>query len=845
MATHENKGESLLLNTDIFRFEFVDRKGERQAIDEYLSDFSQCTPYALWMRGERGNGKSFFLSEYVIAQNHFSSVYVNPERGNMSSGSYLKLFISQLNKAAKLKFSSYLRANYSSIAAIGQKAINVALNLADLDDIGLDELSSTIANYFVSKCGEKDNTVAVIRKYINEALKKCERIVVILDNFSQCDQTSLDVISAVIHELAYDTRLKYIICTTDEDLDQRFDIKSVLAEKIPNKPLNISPLQHKQLFVRMLERTFDLDEANIKLLSQAFDLCSGIPQKFKELLINIYTAQGIIIDGRKARFASDIFKTMIIKGEISFDIDALCQKKKAAKTVLQIISFWGGPISPNILYEVIEYIANIDSIPFFEKEIAQVIQELEALHILSRTYENRTLLLQFKHDSVKIAVSEYFREDNLIPFLHFCFYEYLMTREDVTSSPYWQQYYKSLRAYHSYAAHADDWIEYNYQYGQEFFEKNMFEAAETIFLRLESALINLTARELLTIGKTFFFCGQYQKTDNVLSMFHARKLVSDLGNHDAIHLYLLQAYTKSCLLNSVQALAAISEAEKLCRGDNPSHIKIQGAKQSILFLLPGGFSQAKEIFDDLIRGNCQTHEMALVYQSAMDYYEGDESKALLNKGLLIARKYADKIIEGKILNNLGFESLRCGEYVQARQYFDDSIKILGELQPHEQAYSYSNRAVLHMISKDWEQALGDIIEALFWNKSNYASLVLKTNRMLCYFFMGNQQWEDIYQELYYYIASNHCVDDKIYKKICINMALLASETNQFSAGIDLLERCHPHLESELPHWKYRFLRLYQKLTGTAFDLLPIMDMQYRSYYCDIEFEPWLLNFSHD
>lgn len=834
-----------MLNTDIFKFEFVDRRGERQAIDEYLSDFSQCTPYVLWIRGKRGNGKSFFLSEYVTTRDCYSSVYVNPERGNMSSGAYLKLFISQLNKVAKLKFSSYLRANYSSIAAIGQKAINVVLNLADLDEIGLDELSSAVTNYFISKRGERDNTVAVIRKYINEALKKCGRIVVILDNFSQCDQTSLDVISAVIHELAYDTRLKYIICTTDEDLDQRFDIKAVLAEKIPNKPLVISPLQHKRLFVRMLERTFDLDEANIKLLSHAFDLCNGIPQKFKELLINIYTAQGIIIDGSKARFASDIFKTMILKGEISFDIDALCQKKKVAKTVLQLISLWGGPISPNILYEVIEFIANIDSIPFFKEEIGHVIQELEALHILCRTYEDHTLLLQFKHDSVKIAVSEYFREDNLVPFLHFCFYEYLMTRDDVTSLPYWQRYYKSLRAYHSYAAHTEDWIAYNYQYGQEFFEKNMFEAAETIFLRLESALINLTGRELLTISKTFFFCGQYQKADDVLSMFHARKLLSDLDNHDAVQLYLLQAHTKSCLLNSEQALASISEAEKLCTDDNPSRITIQGAKQSILYLSPGGFSQAKNLFDNLIRENCQTREMALVYQSAMDYYEGDESKTLLKKGLLIARECADKIIEGKILNNLGFESLRCGEYSQARRYFDDSIRILGELQPHEQAYSYSNRAVLHMISKDWEQALGDIIEALFWNKSNYASIVLKTNRMLCYFFMGNQQWEDIYQELYSYIVSNHCVDDKIYKKICINMALLASKTNQFSTGIDLLERCRPHLESELPHWKYRFLRLYQKLTGTTADLPLKMGIQCHSYYCDIEFEPWLLNFSHD
>ena len=147
-----------MLNTDIFKFEFVDRTEERRLIDSYLMDFSSNLSYILWIHGKRGTGKSYFLTEYVMSKKNFTSIYVNIEIENISSGAYLKAFISQLNKAANLKFTNYIRANYKSMATIGQKAVNMILNMTDLDDIGLDELSSSITNYFISNRDEKEKT---------------------------------------------------------------------------------------------------------------------------------------------------------------------------------------------------------------------------------------------------------------------------------------------------------------------------------------------------------------------------------------------------------------------------------------------------------------------------------------------------------------------------------------------------------------------------------------------------------------------------------------------------------------------------------------------------------------
>lgn len=833
-----------MLNTDIFQFEFVDRADERQKVDEYLADFSKSPGYALWLNGKRGTGKSFFLTKYVVAKEEFTSIYVNVEIGNVAPEAYLKAFISQINKAADLKFISYLRANYSSILEIGQKAVNIALNAANLDDIGLNDLGASITSYFVSKHGEKENTVTVIKKYIAEAQKKCKKLVFLLDNFGQCDTASLNVIIPVIHELLCNAHIRFFLCTTDEDLENRLDIKQTLAEKIPNRPLIIHAFQQKQLFARMLEHSFDLDETNIKLLVQAFELCQGIPQQFKIILINLYTKQGIEVGKERARFIPEVFKNMLLKGEMSIDIDALCKEHKNAKVILQTIAFWGAPVPMKILYDFLDFYVE-NGIPILREETKRTLQDLEQRHILSYTFEDFLPQYQFEHDSLTLAVREYFRNDPSVSFLHFNIYEYLMQHKNEQEQPYWRNHYQSLLTYHAYASQADGWIDCNFLYGKSFFDESRYEEALSILSRLNSSSASLSGEQLLIMAITLYHCGHYQQADELLSIIRTKNLMRNFSPDQLILLYIFQARSRSCLLDSTQALEAIQQAEDLNITDPRHYVALMGAKQSILFLAPGHYQEAKDLFDSLVKESLEIREMALVYQSAMDYYEGDISLEYLDKGLSLAHEFSDFITQGKIINNMGFEYLRCGNYSRAKQHFDDSIAILKEHQSHELVYPYSNLAVLQMISGEWEKALDNIVEALFWNKSEYASLVLKTNRMLCYFFLENSQWEKLFHELYDYIATEHFVDDKIYKKICINMALLALKSKRSDQALKLLDYCRPHMEGEMSHGWYRFLYLEQKITGKILPLPEPRETRFFPYYCRIEFEPWLVNFSHD
>lgn len=78
-----------MLNSDIFNFEFVDRKSERDSVDNFLTD-CQNSENVLWLSGKQGIGKSFFLTEYVKKKNPNVTVYIEGSLIDMPQGNYAK-----------------------------------------------------------------------------------------------------------------------------------------------------------------------------------------------------------------------------------------------------------------------------------------------------------------------------------------------------------------------------------------------------------------------------------------------------------------------------------------------------------------------------------------------------------------------------------------------------------------------------------------------------------------------------------------------------------------------------------------------------------------------------------
>ena len=61
----------------------------------------------------------------------------------------------------------------------------------------------------------------------------------------------------------------------------------------------------------------------------------------------------------------------------------------------------------------------------------------------------------------------------------------------------------------------------------------------------------------------------------------------------------------------------------------------------------------------------------------------------------------------------------------------------------------------------------------------------------------------------------------------------------------ILKLCEPHLKNEWAHGKYRFLKLKQQLSKEEEDLPKPTNSCHRQYYCELDFEPWLVTFTHD
>ena len=349
-----------MLNSDIFNFEFVDRKSERDSVDNFLTD-CQNSENVLWLSGKQGIGKSFFLTEYVKKKNPNVTVYIEGSLIDMPQGNYAKKIVSELNSISGMGFWGFIKNNYKSIIKIGKGVVNTVLSIADLEDFGIFDLTSAITDLLVSKVDEKDSMVTAFIKYTNSIEKKLGKVIIILDNFTECDSFSLDIILEMIHKLSPQNTIKFILCTTDERIEKRPDIISAIVEKIPHIMLKMLPFQQTCLFSRMIERSFDLDDTQRALLSLAFKICKGIPQNFKAILINLYTSQGIVLNNEKAQIITDLFSEILYKENITFNIDELCKSSPNAGRLLQLIACFGAPIRKDILINLLSFIMDMNN----------------------------------------------------------------------------------------------------------------------------------------------------------------------------------------------------------------------------------------------------------------------------------------------------------------------------------------------------------------------------------------------------------------------------------------------------------------------------------------------------
>jgi tetratricopeptide (TPR) repeat protein len=319
-----------------------------------------------------------------------------------------------------------------------------------------------------------------------------------------------------------------------------------------------------------------------------------------------------------------------------------------------------------------------------------------------------------------------------------------------------------------------------------------------------------------------------------------------LANSEKIETFTLSAKACSILLDTKGAIHNLDNALSLAQKDSGRYIEVCNLKQMVLFLSPGQYEHAASIYNKLINTYGDHYiEMAGVYLTAMDYYSGEKSLTLLNKSLSIFSKDAgSSIYLAKALHNIGFELTRIGKYEEALEKYCKSLETFKMLSYHHQSYPLINKAVILMIQHEWNSAITLLKEALFWTKSQYPTLVIKGNMAICLYYLSDNTWRNYYDELMDYLEQGLDVDNNIYKKLLLNFAIIMLRENNHSKCADLLKKCKPHVFNERKQGTYRYISLCNKLFLENTEL-PVLDNDKKAYYKEIEFEPWLITFSHD
>lgn len=826
-------------NTELFCFGFVDRAKERATLQKFLN--RELSSNTMWVNGPSGVGKTFFIEKNVLEQKEKDDVIVYLNKiGEASATPYLTQFIKALGETSHISFAEFIRANYVSIFDVVRKvAVNILTN-STVNDFGVMDGGLDLTKQFLTaNHKERHNLIKVVDRYLKYVSKKTKALI-ILDNFTLCDEESLEIFSTVLHTHQEDCNLQFILVTTEELLMKRLDILTLLSEKINVIKISMKPFSSSAYFFDILSDRFDLRQCSWEDIQRLHQVCSGLPQKLKIFLMTLYSQDGIDYQDEKASFAYDKLLKLLQQELINFDFDGL---PKEQKYILQLVTEWGLPLELTMLQELSESIAKVDlSLQEFTGTVfRKALLELEGMGILEKVYTANSCQVKVKHDSIYYAVCQLLRENSVKSrFIHFSMLQFL----DIHRDSFPQSDRKSLEAYHSYLAKDDSWCEINAAYGLKLAKEKQYIKAQKVLDRLSAYVQKLPVDQQLGIALNTYNAGEYEKADSILDLIPSENTTLQ----DQFMLQTTRCRTAMMRLEYTRALCAVNQLlDAVQELSTDQQLEALYLKEVALCLKPKGYVRAKRLFQKITQQHTpedSPYWMERIYRTAMDYYRGNASKKYLQMAQALSRSLSDDEEWAKATHNLGFEHFRCGEYREAMSCFQDSRRILENIKPHETSYCLNNIAVIHMAEEEYDQALELLEEASFWNRSDYAVATIMGNRMICYHYTDQPEEElRLREKLLRFLKENPSADDKIYKKIYTNLAIADMNRGETEHAATLLKQCLPYLKTETAHSSARVKKLLYTLGDEAGQDVRLRC--YNGYYYDLPFDPWVLTFGNE
>lgn len=802
--------------TDLFDFSFVDREYEKKVFKKFISSSDKNI---LWIDGEHGVGKTTFLSHMLKFHTNFEFAYFDI-KSSKNGEEIIEGFIKVIQKYAAKDFCSFLVKEYKSFYNNWGKVIN---DLSKLMPNNLNNIIPTIlntSNYVINQVDGREESISVVLKYINKISEK-QNLFICIDNFSSCNQDIADIFFDIFKPLLENQHCRICIITASNDMNDEKRIQ--IRESIPYVSLNLVKFDKEIYFYQIMEPIFSMDNLSNDDIKYIYCKCDGKPHKLSVVISKLLDKDGIIYNNnmKKAEINKSTLQYVLSKEYIHYRPDDFTAVQKWI--IFSFLCLYdGAPIQ--IVKELALYISQQNLLyKCYTEEMfhAELIKIIDHKQLLSDGQN-----LNICHDSDYIDYMDIFSSSNMMPIFSKNTYEFILNNSELMNR-------EDLLCQHMRKANITSWQERNYLYGLNLYNSHQYFDAQKVFsflLEQEEALSN---QHLLLIAMNQYETGKYGDTIRIIEKIDISKLESSIEKFRLFYYWGRSIYNYDG--NIEKAIDKLNCSKNYVNLQSKEYIEVQNLLQMYYMEIPDMFSNALDIFNQI--RICYKGLYPDVWAKAMrgchNFLKNNkEALSLLNEAHdctcdMLERQY--------IKNTRGFVYARSGDFENAKKCFETAYEKIKKLKKHESSYAANNLAVCYMIEEKYTKAEEILLDALFWNKTNYCKIVLNVHLMLCECFLNHQsELEKYFSFLEAYINSSKPKDHIMCRKLYLNIAVVSKQLNNEITYNNYIKKAEKYIENTSSEWRFYAIQGH-----------PQKPKPRNIYYNYAKFDPWFIVYAHD
>ena len=792
--------------TELFDFSFVDRAHEKEVFKKFILCSNKSI---LWIDGEHGVGKTAFLLHMLESNSNYKLARFDI-KSNKNSEEILEGFINVIQKCSTQNFCSFLVKEYKSFYSHWGHVIN---DLSKLMPNNLNSVISAIlnvSNFVVNQANGREESVSVVLKYLDRILDE-QNLFICIDNFSNCNQDISNIFLDIFRSLLEKSSCRICIITTSNEMNDEKKIQ--IRESIPYTPLNLVKFDKEIFFYQIMEPIFLMDN-----LSN-----DGKPQKLSVVISKLLDKDGIIYNNnrKKAEINKSKLQCILAKECIHYRAEDFTAIQKWI--LFSFLCLYDG-VSIETVKKLALYISknnflyNCYTEEMFHAELIKLIDHKQ----LVSDGQN----LNVCHDADFIDYMDIFSSSNVMSLFSKNTYEFLMNSPQLINR-------EKLLCEHMRKANIPSWQEKNYLYGVSLYNTHQYFDAQKIFAFLLENEKLLNDQQLLLIALNQYETGKYKDTIDIIKKIDIDKLSETLDKFKLFYFWGKSIYNYNGKID--EAVDKLNQAIKYVDLQSREYIATQNLLQMYYWEIPDKCSKALDIFNEIRKSYKDLYPdiWASTMRGCHNFLNNkEEALNLLEEAFNCT---TDELEKQYIVTTKGFVYVRSGDLENAKRCFEVAYEKIKKIKKHESSYVANNLAVCYMMEENYSKAKEILLDAIFWNKTNYCKIVLNVHLMICECFLNNSSdAERYFSFLETYINENHPKDSIMCRKIYLNMAVVSKQLGNIIIYKKLIKIVEKYIENTSSQWRFYAIQDHPK--GSA---------PQNIYYSYAKFDPWFIVYAHD